>query len=265
PHSGSPDKDPALRLETIRAAGEAAVPFTSGILIGIGETRRERIESLLALRDLHDRFGHLQEIIIQNFRAKPGTRMALAPEPDLEEHLWTIAVARLIFGPEMNIQAPPNLSPAALAEMIDAGINDWGGVSPVTPDHVNPEAPWPALDRLAKETAAAGKLLVERLAVYPAYARDTERWLDPALRSAVLRAMDAQGFARPDDWVPGAGIASPVVIAPHPDPLSASGAREKVNPSSRFGGEREGPAQREGEGRLALVLDRAAKGEELGE
>ena len=133
PHFGSPDKAPAVRLATIAPAGEAAVPFTSGILIGIGETRRERIEALLALRDLHDRYGHIQEIIIQNFRAKPGTRMAAAPEPDLDDHLWTIAVARLIFGPAMNIQAPPNLSPAALAEMIAAGINDWGGVSPVTP------------------------------------------------------------------------------------------------------------------------------------
>jgi len=171
PHFGSPDKDPALRLETIRAAGEAAVPFTTGILIGIGETRRERIESLLALRDLHDRHGHVQEIIIQNFRAKPGTRMAQAPEPDLDDHLWTIAVARLIFGTEMNIQAPPNLNPGALAEMIAAGINDWGGVSPVTPDHVNPERPWPALDRLAEQTAAAGKLLVERLAIYPRFSQ----------------------------------------------------------------------------------------------
>jgi FO synthase len=265
PHFGSPDKDPAVRLETIRIAGEAAVPFTSGILIGIGETRGERIESLLALRDLHDRFGHLQEIIIQNFRAKPGTRMAQAPEPDIAEHLWTIAVARLILGPEMNIQAPPNLNPGALAEMIAAGINDWGGVSPVTPDHVNPEAPWPALDRLAKETAAAGKLLVERLAIYPAYARDRERWLDPALRPPVLRAMDAQGLARSDDWVPGAGIAPPVVIAPHPDPLPASGAREKESPSPRFGGEREGPAQREGEGQLASILRRAAAGETVAE
>ncbi len=150
PHFGSPDKDPIVRLDTIRAAGEMAVPFTSGILIGIGETRRERIESLLALRELHQRYGHIQEIIIQNFRAKPGTRMADAPEPGLDEHLWTIAVARLIFGPEMNIQAPPNLNPTALAEMIAAGINDWGGVSPVTRDHVNPEAPWPALDRLAR-------------------------------------------------------------------------------------------------------------------
>jgi FO synthase len=240
PHFGSPDKDPALRLETIRAAGEAAVPFTSGILIGIGETRRERIESLLALRDLHERYGHLQEIIIQNFRAKPGTRMAQASEPDLDNHLWTIAVARLIFGPRMNIQAPPNLNPGAFAEMIAAGINDWGGVSPVTPDHVNPEAPWPALDRLAKETAAAGKLLVGRLAIYPTYALDSERWLDPALRPAVLRAVDAEGLARTDDWVAGSGTEPPFAIAPH-------------------------PPQRKGEGRLSSVLDRAAAGEILGE
>jgi FO synthase len=265
PHFGSPDKDPALRLETILAAGEAAVPFTSGILIGIGETRRERIESLLALRDLHDQFGHLQEIIIQNFRAKPGTRMAQAPEPDLGDHLWTIAVARLIFGPEMNIQAPPNLNPGALAEMIAAGINDWGGVSPVTPDHVNPEAPWPALDRLTRETAAAGKLLVERLAIYPAYAYDVDRWIDPALRPAVLRTIDAQGFARTDDWVPGAGVEPPTVTAPHPGPLPASRAREERSPSPRFSGEREGPAQREGEGQLAAVFERAVAGQELGE
>jgi len=264
PHFGSPDKDPAVRLATICAAGEAAVPFTSGILIGIGETRRERIESLLVLRDLHDRYGHLQEIIIQNFRAKPGTRMAAAPEPDLEEHLWTIAVARLIFGPEMNIQAPPNLNPGALAEMIAAGINDWGGVSPVTPDHVNPEAPWPALARLAKETAVAGKLLVERLAIYPAYARDPERWLDPSLRPAVLRAIDADGLARFDNWVAGSGTEPPVVIAPHPDPLLTSGARDEYGPSPRFSGDREGPAQRKGMGQLAAVLDRAMAGDALG-
>jgi FO synthase len=223
PHFGSPDKDPALRLATIHAAGEAAVPFTSGILIGIGETRRERIESLLALRDLHERYGHLQEIIIQNFRAKPGTRMAQAPEPDLDDHLWTIAVARLIFGPEINIQAPPNLNPDGLAQMIAAGINDWGGVSPVTPDYVNPEAPWPTLDQLAERTAAAGKLLVERLAIYPTYARDPGRWLDPALRAPVLQAIDAQGLVRTDDWIPGAGPEPPIETRARPafadDPL----------------------------------------------
>jgi len=141
PHFGSPDKHPARRLATLEAAGRARVPFTTGLLIGIGETRRERIEALLAIRELHERYGHIQEIIIQNFRAKPGTRMASAREPSLSEHLWTIAVARIIFGAAMNIQAPPNLQPEALAEVIGAGINDWGGVSPVTPDHVNPEAP----------------------------------------------------------------------------------------------------------------------------
>ena len=149
PHFGSPDKDPAVRLATIAAAGAASVPFTSGILIGIGETRAERIEALLALRDLHRRFGHLQEIIVQNFRAKPGTRMAQSPEPTLADHLWTIAVARIIFGPAMNIQAPPNLAAGELAEIVASGINDWGGVSPVTRDHVNPERAWPALDELA--------------------------------------------------------------------------------------------------------------------
>ena len=260
PHFGSPDKDPAVRLETIRAAGEAAVPFTSGILIGIGETRRERIESLLAIRDLHDRYGHLQEIIIQNFRAKPGTRMANAPEPDLQDHLWTIAVTRLIFGPEMNIQAPPNLNPGALAEMIAAGINDWVGVSPVTPDHVNPERPWPALDRLATETAAAGKLLVERLAIYPAYAGEPTRWLDPALRPVVLRAIDAQGFARTDDWVPGADTAPPTLTHP---------ALRTGSPLSRIAGEGADPRiavrGEAGEGTIASILDRARAGRTLAE
>src|SRR5205823_2686411 len=252
---GSPDKLPSRRLAAIAAAGEAAVPFTSGILIGIGETRAERIESLLALRALHERYGHIQEIIIQNFRAKPETRMAAAPEPNLADHLWTIAVARLIFGPAMNLQAPPNLMPDALEEMIAAGINDWGGVSPVTPDHVNPEAPWPALDRLAKETAAAGKLLVGRLAIYPAYTRDPERWLDPALRPAVLRSIDAEGLARPDDWVAGSGTAPPTLTR-----LAALG------PLSRIAGEG-GPSPKGGvgEGVLAPILDRAAAGDTVAE
>ena len=203
PHYGSPDKDPTVRLKTIELAGEAAVPFTSGILIGIGETRYERIESLLALRQLHDRFGHIQEIIVQNFRAKENTRMSQAPEPDLDELLWSIAVARLIFGAEMNIQAPPNLSPGVLPQLIDAGINDWGGVSPLTPDHVNPEAPWPHLDNLTRETAAAGKFLDQRLTIYPAYVCNPERWLDNAVRPAVLELSDSEGFAKRDTWTPG--------------------------------------------------------------
>jgi len=203
PHFGSPDKDPALRLATIRMAGEQRVPFTTGILIGIGETRRERIEALLALRELHEAHGHVQELIIQNFRPKPGTRMANAPAPSLEDHLWTIAVARLIFPASMNIQAPPNLNPGALGKLIDAGINDWGGVSPVTPDHVNPEAPWPHLRVLERATTAAGKRLVDRLAVYPRYARANQIWVDPVLRTALLKRIDSDGWPRTDDWSPG--------------------------------------------------------------
>jgi FO synthase len=211
PHYGSPDKDPAVRLRTLDLAGRAAVPFTSGILIGIGETRRERIESLLALRDSHLQHHHLQEVIVQNFRAKPGTLMASAPEPDLDDLLWTIAMARLIFGAEMNIQAPPNLSPGVLPQLVAAGINDWGGVSPLTPDHVNPEAPWPHLEQLARETAAAGKFLEQRLTLYPRYALKRERWLDPALHAPVLRQMDADGFGRRDAWSPGADSPLPAV------------------------------------------------------
>jgi FO synthase len=203
PHFGSPDKRPAARLETIRRAGDAAVPFTTGILIGIGETRLDRIEAVLALRELQDRYGHIQEIIIQNFRAKPGTRMAAAPEPCLEDHLWTIAMARVLFGPKMSIQAPPNLSPGALPRLIAAGINDWGGISPVTLDHVNPEAPWPHLEALERITAETGKQLVQRLAIYPAYAQQPEHWLHHGLRAPVLRLIDAEGFPRTDDWSPG--------------------------------------------------------------
>ncbi|MEO2177552.1 MAG: 5-amino-6-(D-ribitylamino)uracil--L-tyrosine 4-hydroxyphenyl transferase CofH [bacterium] len=209
PHHGSPDKDPAVRFETMRLAGAARVPFTTGILIGIGETRQERIESLLALRDLNQADRHIQEIIIQNFRAKPETLMANAPEPDLNELLWTIALARIIFGEKMNIQAPPNLSPGVLEQIVGSGINDWGGVSPVTPDFVNPEAPWPHLTNLADETANAGKLLIERLAIYPDYAVDVEQWLDPNVQPQVRRAIDGQGFARVEEWSAGAVIDPP--------------------------------------------------------
>ena len=212
-HHGSPDKDPKVRLATIEAAGKLAIPFTTGILIGIGETREERIEALLALRDLHDEYGHIQEIIVQNFRAKDDTRMANWPDAPIDELRWSIAAARLIFGGEMHIQAPPNLSPGDSPSLIDAGINDWGGVSPVTPDHVNPEAPWPHLRQLADDTAQGGKHLVERLAIYPNYAQDPERWLDPAFARAVLDRVDAAGLARTDTWSPGIDTAPPVAIS----------------------------------------------------
>ena len=211
PHYGSPDKVPAVRLENIRLAGELAIPFTSGILIGIGETREERLDALFALRDLHARYGHLQEIIVQNFRGKADTRMAAAPEPDLDDLMWTIAAARLIFGPDMNIQAPPNLSPEEYPLLLAAGINDWGGVSPVTPDHVNPEMPWPQIEALRARTAGGGRTLVERLPVYPAFATQGHRWLDPGQRTRVLRAMDAAGYARTDGWSPG--VTGPIPVA----------------------------------------------------
>lgn len=209
PHHGSPDKRPAARLEMIAAAGRLKIPFTSGILIGIGETRQQRIEALLALRDLDDAHGHLQEIIIQNFRRKPGTRMAEAPEPSTEELCWTIAAARIIFGADANIQAPPNLSPQSVRALIDSGINDLGGVSPVTPDHVNPEAPWPHLRLLARETELAGKILVPRLPIYPKLAQRLEEWVDPALQQAVRAHIDAGGLPRTDTWAPGAGTPPP--------------------------------------------------------
>jgi FO synthase len=209
PHHRSPDKHPALRLATVRAAGEMAVPLTTGLLIGIGETRAERIGSLLAIRELHEEFGHIQELIIQNFRAKPGTRMAHHPEPPREELLWTIAATRLLFGRSMSIQAPPNLNPGELPALIGAGVNDWGGVSPVTPDHVNPEAPWPGIAALELETRTAGRWLAQRLPIVPAFATDGDKWLDPALRTAVLRRIDAQGYVRDDAWTAGCGSAPP--------------------------------------------------------
>jgi FO synthase len=223
-HYGSPDKRPQLRLETLRLAGELRVPFTTGILIGIGETRSERLDALYAIRDLHARYGHIQEVIVQNFRAKPGTKLANAAEPDLDDLLWTVAAARLILGPAMNIQAPPNLSPGVFPRLIAAGINDWGGVSPVTPDHVNPEAPWPAIVELARQTADAGKLLVNRLPVYPAYARSSEVWLAPEVASQVLRMSDAEGLARDDDWAPGSLVTPrmPVIHARSVDPIVES-------------------------------------------
>jgi FO synthase len=200
-----------VRLEAIEAAGRARVPFTTGLLIGIGETHVERIEALLAIRDAHARHGHVQEVIIQNFRAKPDTRMADHAEPPLEEHLWTVAVARLILGPEMTIQAPPNLQPDGLAALMRAGVNDWGGVSPVTPDHVNPEAPWPHLMALSAATAAAGRVLTERLAVGPTYAKEPEQWLEPEVALKVRRAVDARGLPIVERWRAGAGEAPPVL------------------------------------------------------
>ena len=209
PHFGSPDKLPERRLETIRLAGELAIPFTTGILIGIGETREERIEALEAIRALHERYGHVQEVIVQNFRAKPGTKMAAHPEPSLEELLWTARAARELLGPAMHVQVPPNLSYADFPRLLEAGIDDWGGVSPVTIDHVNPEAPWPEIERLRAATEEHGHELAARLPIYPEYVADLERWADAQVAEEIRRHADADGLARSDRWAAGAATPPP--------------------------------------------------------
>lgn len=193
PHEHAPDKRPATRLAMIRRAGELGIPFTSGILIGIGETHAERMDALLALREQHERYGHIQEVIVQNFRAKPDTPMAESGEPGLLELMTTCAIARLVMGPDANIQAPPNLS-ADYGPLLAAGINDWGGVSPLTPDFVNPEAPWPQIDRLAELTQESGYTLAERLTIYPEYVWD-DRFIDPSVREPTRRLADVEGLA----------------------------------------------------------------------
>ena len=217
PHWASPDKLPERRLETIELAGELRIPFTSGILIGIGETRSERLEALVALRQLHERHGHLQEVIVQNFRAKPGTRMAAHPEPSLDEHLWTIAAARLLLPDDVAVQAPPNLAYDDFPRLLDAGIDDWGGVSPVTIDHVNPEAPWPDLVRLGQATRSRLLNIAARLPVYPG--RVGPEWLDQQVLPHALRASDALGLAREGAWHPGEAGAVPFVVARDALPL----------------------------------------------
>ena len=208
PHFGSPDKKPFRRWLTLARAGARRIPMTTGLLVGIGESREERLRDLVGIRRLHLRYGHIQEVIVQNFRAKPDTRMAAANDADFEELLWTVAQARLLLPPDVSIQAPPNLSPGQLGRLIDAGINDWGGVSPVTPDYVNPEAPWPSLEVLRAATAELGKRLVARLTVYPQYFRD-EAWLAKDVRRHVLECADAEGFAREDQWRAGVSGAPP--------------------------------------------------------
>ena len=195
PHDRAPDKAPRRRLRTIEAAGRLGIAFTTGILIGIGETRAERVEALLAIRELHERYGHIQEVIIQNFRAKPRILMAGHPEPSLDELRRTVAVARLLLGPAMNVQAPPNLSPGTYPALLAAGLNDWGGISPLTMDYINPEAPWPHLAALAAATAAAGGELRERLAIYPEFIRRLG-FVPAGLRARVATYVDNAGLVR---------------------------------------------------------------------
>jgi FO synthase len=224
PHWASPDKDPAVRLATIRAAGELRIPFTSGILIGIGETRAERIDALLALRALAAEHGHLREVIVQNFRAKPGTRMATHPDAAFEEQLWSVAVARLVLGGDVHVQAPPNLAYDDFPLLLDAGIDDWGGVSPVTVDHVNPEAPWPEVERLRAACASRGLALAPRLPLYPEHVAELERWADASVAPAIRRVADATGLAREDRWAPGEPVTPPFVLGRDPLPLQLDGA-----------------------------------------
>ncbi len=192
PHHNCPDKDPAVRVATIEAAARHRVPFTSGVLVGIGETPREVVDSLFALADLHARHGHLQETIVQNFRAKDDTRKRRDAEPTVQYFARVVAAARWILGPEMNLQVPPNLT-EDFGVYLGAGINDWGGVSPLTIDWVNPEAPWPHLDTLREVTEAAGFALRPRLPVYPEYL--TADWIDPGLLAKAQAATDDDGYA----------------------------------------------------------------------
>ena len=194
-HDHAPDKIPARRLRTIALAGKLAIPFTTGILIGIGETPAERVDALAAIRDLHERYGHVQEVIIQNFRAKPRIPMRDAPEPSFADLARTVAVARLMLGPEMNVQAPPNLSSREYPRLLAAGLNDWGGISPLTLDHINPEAPWPQIVKLRQATEAAGFVFRERLAIYPELALRPE-FLDETLRPRVAALVDATGLVK---------------------------------------------------------------------
>jgi FO synthase len=221
PHHGSPDKLPEARLETIRLAGELAVPFTTGILIGIGETRDERLEALEAIARLHARHGHIQEVIVQNFRAKPGTKMAAHPEPSLDELIWTARAARKILPADVHLQVPPNLSYDDFPQLLEAGIDDWGGVSPVTIDHVNPEAPWPEIERLRAATEAHGFELAPRLPIYPEFVAGAERWADPRVAQEILKHADASGLAREEHWAAG---------APGQAPLLRRGGRRAVSP-----------------------------------
>jgi len=196
PHEHAPDKKPRTRLAMLRRAGKLRIPFTTGILIGLGETKDERIDALLAIRDINDEYGHIQEVIVQNFRAKPETPMADAGEPGLIELMTTCAIARLVLGPDMNLQAPPNLS-ADYGPLLLTGINDWGGVSPVTPDFINPERPWPDLGLMAGMCHESGYPLRERLTVYPEYALDPE-WIDPGVMPYVEAQATPEGYPKTD-------------------------------------------------------------------
>src|SRR5580700_4208192 len=207
-HRGAPDKEPARRLATLEAAGEQAIPFTTGILVGIGDTRADQLATLRAIAASHARHGHVQEVIVQNFLPKPGTAMFKAAPCPPDDLVWAIAAARLVLPPEVHVQAPPNLSDD-LTPLVAAGIDDWGGVSPVTADHVNPERAWPALDILRQATEATGHTLAPRLTIYPSFARNPTRWLHPDLHFPVQDVSDAEGLGRDAAWCSGGEVHPP--------------------------------------------------------
>ncbi|MGH3997765.1 MAG: 7,8-didemethyl-8-hydroxy-5-deazariboflavin synthase CofG, partial [Pseudonocardiaceae bacterium] len=277
-HRGAPDKQPARRLTTLHAAGALAIPFTTGILVGIGETEADRVTALEAIAQAHRRYGHVQEVIVQNFLPKAGTAMRDAPPCPPQEHLRAIALARLLLPPAVHVQAPPNLTDDP-ASLLAAGIDDWGGVSPITADHVNPERPWPALDELRTATEAAGHTLAPRLTVYPEFALDSRRWLDEAVRFRVLDRSDAEGLGRDDPgavfseraqqatnvgdgaevilagrrstaWYSGTDVAPPVLL---PAPARATGVVREVLDGVRAG-------QRPGHDELVMLLSARGPG-----
>jgi FO synthase len=258
-HRRAPDKVPARRLATLEAAGRLSVPFTTGILVGIGETRADRVVALEAIAASHRRHGHVQEVIVQNFLPKPGTAMAAHPPCPPDELVWSIAAARILLPPEIHVQAPPNLSDD-LAPLLEAGIDDWGGVSPVTADHVNPERAWPALDLLRAATERAGHTLAARLTIYPEMALDPDRWLDPAVRFGVLDASDAEGLAREDRWCSGGETPPPGLVPLVRPPLRESDA----GPGAPAGGSSVGGGAVAG-GAVGEVLAGVALGQEVGE
>ena len=245
-HRGAPDKEPARRLATLEAAGELAIPFTTGILVGIGDTRADQLATLRAIAAAHQRHGHVQEVIVQNFLPKPGTAMFRSAPCPADDLVWAIAAARLVLPPEVHVQAPPNLSDD-LAPLLEAGIDDWGGISPVTADHVNPERAWPALDVLRAATEAAGHTLAPRLTVYPSFALDPARWLDEAMRFPVLDASDAEGLARDAAWCSG-GEEAPPALLDVPEPVATPWAGNAAAGSA-----------------VGEVLAGVALGQELGE
>ncbi len=247
-HRNAPDKTPARRLATLEAAGIAGVPFTTGLLVGIGESRHDRLVTLATIAESHRRHGHVQEVIVQNFLPKPGTAMHRAPACPPSELAWTVAAARLVLPADVHVQAPPNLSDD-LAPLLDAGIDDWGGVSPVTADHVNPERRWPALDALRDATERSGAVLASRLTIYPEFALDPDRWLDAAMRFAVLDASDAEGLARDHAWTSGGTDAPPGLVGDTPT-LSSCQVRRRLADAG-------GPVDE--------VLDGVLDGHEVGE